>query len=70
MYDSPTVLLTFAAAWMLFGAVAVSGFWSRNYTRRKWRREVITAALLIGGVVSLILAERYLRYLHRQRHRL
>ena len=64
MINSPAALLTFTFVWLLFGVVAASGYWRRNYTATKWKRELITIALVIGGMISLTIPERYV---HRSR---
>ncbi len=64
MINPQAALLTFTFVWLLFGVVAASGYWRRNYTATKWKRELITIALVIGGMISLTIPERYV---HRSR---
>ena len=62
MINSPAALLTFSFVWLSFGVVAASAYRRRNYTSNKWKRELITIALVIGGIISLTLPGRYLRH--------
>ncbi len=68
MNNSLAALFAFGFAWLLFGVVAASAYWRRNYTSSKWKRELITLALVIGGIVSLTLPERYVRHSRDDSH--
>lgn len=62
------LVLTLAFVWVSFGVVAVSGYWTKNYTRRNWERRLITLALLIGGIISVGIPDRYVAIRHHHHH--
>ncbi len=60
-------LVVFAGVWLLFGGLAAFGYWRSNHTDNRRKHRWITALLIGGGMISLLVGD-YLKLRHHHHH--